>query len=364
MIALAERLPRDRFEIEFVLLTHAGTSAPAAEAAGATVRVIGWTRRAGRLHALRWPLDVLRLGLALRKGHYDIVDAWLFHAYGLAALTRPISRVPVLISGRRFMTDGQPRFGRVERLLDSLARRSSDSIVAVSEAVRDDVVEHEDVDPSRLRVVRMGVLIPEPMSSDERNAIRAAWGFGPSDLVVGSVANYKPRKGLELLIRVVARLRTEQPNLRLVLVGEGTHRPVIESLVSELELGDVVRVHGRENDARRLYGAFDIFAHASETEGASNAVFEAAAAARAIVATRTGGIPEMVQHDQTGLLVPVGDIDGFARELLALAEDPALRERLGAAARARAVAVFGMDRMIAEFAALYEELAERKGVRR
>jgi glycosyltransferase involved in cell wall biosynthesis len=202
------------------------------------------------------------------------------------------------------------------------------------------------------------------MSSDERNAIRAAWGFGPSDLVVGSVANYKPRKGLELLIRVVARLRTEQPNLRLVLVGEGTHRPVIESLVSELELGDVVRVHGRENDARRLYGAFDIFAHASETEGASNAVFEAAAAARAIVATRTGGIPEMVQHDQTGLLVPVGDIDGFARELLALAEDPALRERLGAAARARAVAVFGMDRMIAEFAALYEELAERKGVRR
>ena len=150
----------------------------------------------------------------------------------------------------------------------------------------------------------------------------------------------------------------------MVLVGEGSLRPVLERMIAELGLGDVVRLHGREPDARRLYGAFDIVAHASESEGLPGALMEAAAAGRAIVATAAGGTTEVVLAGESGLLVPVGDEDGFARELLRLAQDPVLRERLGAAARERAATVFGLDRFVAEMAALYEELAERKGVRR
>jgi glycosyltransferase involved in cell wall biosynthesis len=364
MLALVRGLPRDRFEVEMVLLTEAGPAAAAFEEAGARIRVLGWGRRKNRLHFLRWMWDVARLGPELRRGRYDIVDAWLFHAYAVTALVKPISGAPVLLSGRHFMTEGQPHMGPIERFLDALARRRSDAVVAVGEAVRDDAILHEHLDPGRIRVIHSGVIMPPPMAPPERAAIRAGWGFGPGDLVVGGVANYKPRKGIELVLRAAAALRRRTPNLRFVFVGEGTHRPVIEALVAELGVGDIVRLHGRELDARRLYGAFDVFAHASETEGAPNAVIEAAAAGLPILATRAGGTCDVVDDGESGLLVPVGDEAAFSAGLSRLAGDPALRARLGAAARQRVAAAFSMDRMVAEYAALYEELAERKGLRR
>jgi glycosyltransferase involved in cell wall biosynthesis len=134
--------------------------------------------------------------------------------------------------------------------------------------------------------------------------------------------------------------------------------------MAELNLGGVALLHGREPDARRLYGAFDIAAHASETEGSPNAVVEAAAAGLPIVATRAGGTGEIFVDGESGSLVAVGDDEALARELRMLAEDPDLRRRYGTKARERVSTVFGMDRLVAEYAALYEELAERKGVRR
>ncbi len=364
MVALAERLPKDRFEIDFVLLREAGPMAPAAEAAGARVRVLGWAGTDVRLHRLRRVWNVLRLGPELRRGRYDIVDAWMFYGYAMAAAVRPVARYPVLVSGRRVMTDFLPRLSRTQHVMAALARRRSDAVVAPSDAVRDDVIAHEHLDPDRVRVIRTGVVMPPPASPQERAAIRAGWGFGPDDLVVGSIANYTSRKGLELLMRVAAGLRTRLPQLRVVLVGEGPHRPVLEALVAELGVSDTVRLNGRDVDARRLYCAFDVLAHASETEGSPNAVIEAAAAGLPIVATRAGGTSEAIVDGESGLLVPVGAEAEFSAALLRLATDPALCARLGNAARRRAATVFGMDRMVAEFAALYEELAERKGVRR
>jgi len=364
MVVLAQNLPKDRFSVEFVLLTHRGVLAAEAEAAGATVRVLGWTPRTARLHALRWLADGARLGPALHGGHYDIVDAWLFHGYALAALTRPLSRVPVLISGRVRLSDYKAHFNPVERLLDAVARRRSDAIVANSEAVRADVARREKIDPARIRVIRTGIAIPPALPASERNTIRAGWGFGPDNVVVGSVANYKLRKGLESLLRVAARLQAELPQLRWVLVGEGPLRPTLEAMIAQFGLAGIVCLHGREPDARRLYGAFDMFTHASESEGMPNVILEAAAAGLPIVATPAGGTPEAVTDGETGLLVPIGDEDALAWGLRRLVLDPALPKRLGAAGRERVGAVFGIDRFVAETAALYEELAERKGIRR
>jgi glycosyltransferase involved in cell wall biosynthesis len=300
----------------------------------------------------------------LRRGHYDIVHALLFNAAALAALTAPLSGVPILIAGRERLDDYKERFGPLERFLDALARRRSDAVVAVSDAVRDDVLRHERIDPARVRVIRNGVVMPPPMPAAERAAIRAGWGFGPHELVVGSVANYKPRKGLELLLRVAAGLRRKAPSMRLVLVGEGELRPALEALIAELGLGDIVRLHGRELDATRLYGAFDILAHASESEGGPNAVIEAAAASLPIVATRAGGTVEVIEDGVSGLLVPVNDEAAFGEALAGLIAEPDLRVRLGAAARDRAERVFNLEQYVARTAALYEELAAGKRLRR
>jgi glycosyltransferase involved in cell wall biosynthesis len=165
---------------------------------------------------------------------------------------------------------------------------------------------------------------------------------------------------------VIAELRPEVPTLRVVLVGEGVSRGLLERMVNNLGLTDTVRLHGQEPDARDLYGAFDMVVLASESEGLPNVLLEGAAASRAIVATAAGGSADLVINGETGLLVPVGDDEALARAMRQLAGDAALRERLGLAARQRAETRFGMDRFVAETAALYEELAgyRRAGRRR
>jgi glycosyltransferase involved in cell wall biosynthesis len=180
--------------------------------------------------------------------------------------------------------------------------------------------------------------------------------------VIGCVANYKPGKGLELLIRATARLVTVLGNrdLRLVLVGDGHHRPVLEALRAELDVTDVVILHGTEPEAEHLFGAFDIAALASESEGLPNVVLEAAAAGLPIVATAAGGTTEIITDRVTGLLVDVGDEIGFAAALERLCRDAEGGRRMGAAAREDVVARFGVGRMVDEFADVYRELTGRR----
>ena len=298
-----------------------------------------------------------------RRERFDIVDAWLFHGYGLAAVMKPFAGVPVLVAGRRSLSDFKERFGLTQRLVDGIARRASDAIVANSRYVLDDVVRREGIDADSIRIIRNGVEIPPPMSPEHRAELRARWGFKPGHVVVGCVANYRPGKGLEHLIEVAGALRTRSPNARYVLVGD-EQLPVLQPLVTSLGLESVVALHGPEPDARALYGAFDVVAQASVAEGLPNAVLEGAAAGRAIVATAAGGTPEIVINGRTGLLVPIGDRDRFEAALLDLICDPDLRDRLGSGARDHAIAEFGMDRFVDETAALYTALAEVKGLRR
>lgn len=361
MVRLAEMLPRDRFAVDFILLSRRGTLAARAEQAGSHIHVLSWPR--GRSLVRSVP-HVVRLIQTLRRGRYDIVDAWLFHAYAIIALVRPLGRVRALVAGRRGLRDTKPVAGRVERMLDRVAHRSVDMIVANSAAVRDDYVAFEHIDPGRIRVIHNGVDIPEPMDPAARAALRSTWGFGPDDVVVAYVANYKAGKGHETLIRAIARTLPTQPNLRLMLIGEGARRPTLETLIRELGLAEVVRLHGEVSEAREVIGAFDIAVQASESEGLPNAVLEAAAAGLPIVATDAGGTAEVLDGGRTGICVPIGDEAAIAEALGRLVDDPALRKSLGDAAKAHVQRDFGVERFVAETAALYEEVAATKLRRR
>jgi glycosyltransferase involved in cell wall biosynthesis len=364
MLLLAEGLPRHEFQVDFVCLKLAGEDAPRARAAGARVRVLGLK---GRTES-GWPRPVYVLYLvwmvgrfvAMTAGRYDVIDAWLFHGYVLAGLMRPLIRPRAFIAGRRSLSDFKARFNRLEHTGDVVARRAASTFVANSEAVKADVIRREGIDPARIRVIHNGVQPALPIIRADRIAVRASWGASDDTVVIGCVANYKPFKGLEMLIRAVGQLaHGRRPrDIRLVLVGEGRQRRELDSLREELGVEEIVNLHGSEPEARTIYGAFDIAALASEAEGLPNVVLEAAAAGLPIVATAAGGTVEMITDGVTGLLVPVGDQDALVAALERLLADPAERRRLGEAARADVAARFGVERMVAEFAALYRELAE------
>jgi glycosyltransferase involved in cell wall biosynthesis len=134
----------------------------------------------------------------------------------------------------------------------------------------------------------------------------------------------------------------------------------LEAQIASLGLAGRVRLHGSVPDPTSLWCAFDVVVQPSRSEGLPNAMLEAASAGRPIVATAAGGTGEIVLDGDTGLLVPVDDAAAMGAALRRLLADAGLRDRLGAAARDRTLTVFGMERFVAEFGAMYEELARAR----
>ena len=360
MLLLTANLPRERFEVTFVLLGGETPLAEDARTAGARVHALGAPRRAG----VSMPVFGARVGARTvdyirfcRRERFDIVDAWLFLGYGLAAITDPLTRIPVMISGRRSLSGFKAGFGPVERAIDALARRTTDAFVANSHAVADDVAAREGIARHRIRVIHNGVELPALLDEGRRHEIRAAWRIPPEAPVIGVVGTFKEGKGQARVVGMLPGILDAVPDARLVLLGDGPLRTGIEHQVSSLGLETRVVITGQVADARPLYGAFDVVASASDAEGLPNAVLEAAAAGVAVAATDAGGTREVVLDGDTGLLVPVGDEQALGRALVRLLERPDERARLGAAARAHAAREFGVDRFVAETSALYEALA-------
>ena len=362
MLALAERLPRDRFDVDFLAIVGRGPYDDRAEAAGSRVRALGSPARLEdglASKGVKRASKILNYVSFVRKARYDVVDAWLYPADVMAALARPLTRTPVVMAGRRNV-DPRNQFGIAEGVIGAATNRLIDVVVANSAAAAAVAVETQGVDPAKIRIIRNGVIIGELSSSAERSLRRQQLGVAGDDIVVGCVANYREVKGLDRLIEVAAALIRDGLPIRLELIGDGDLRPQLERQIHAAGLEHRICLHGSVLDVEPLYAAFDVVVQGSVREGLPNVLLEAGAAARAIVATSAGGSSEIVIDGQTGLLVPVDDSDAMAVALLRVATDSALRERLGRAARDHVTTTFGMDRFVAEFAELYESLVASK----
>ena len=367
MLALAERLPKDRFEVEFIALSGAGDYDDRARAAGIPINGLGTipppdVSRAER--AVRRAIKTWRYMAIARRARYDIVDAWLYPADILAALVRPFTRTPIVVAGRRNL--GDLADAPVGSIVGWRHTRDGGSmrLWPTPRQWPPHVLSREQVDQSKLRVIRNGVELPDPLPQDARAAKRRSLGIADDAVLIGCVANYRPVKQLEFLVDAFATVAATNPNARLLLVGEGEMRGPLERQIRSLGLDTVAKLHGADLNPRELIGSLDLVVQSSGSEGLPNALLEAAAAGRPIVATAAGGTGEIVIDGETGLLVPTNDRAALASAMSRAVQDPGLRSRLGRAARQHVATTFGMDRFVAEFAALYEELAEARGLQR
>jgi len=363
MLILAANLPRDSFHVRFLLLSGPGALSPEAVAAGSSVHVLGIDHASCSglgLRCLPSALAAIRRYRALTRD-VDIVDAWLIPAMIFAAIAQPLARVPVLMGGRRSLGDVYASKSAYRRRLARLAARRMDVVVANSRAAADEAVNVDGIRADHVLVIPNAV-VPASPQPGTRTAIRAAWGFDDDVLVVGCVANYKEGKGLTSLVTAAHQLRQRMPDLRYVLVGEGPLRADLERAIDRHELTRIVVLHGRTADARTLYPAFDMFVQASESEGLPNVVLEAAASGLPIVATSVGGTTEILTANVNAVLVPKNDLERLTAAIAEVADDAALRDRLGRAARARA-ADYAPARLAASTAALYRRLVGQSGRR-
>lgn len=356
MLILAATLPQADFELRFLLLSERGDLAAEAEALGVPVHVLGLRRDSCRGLSPRCLPAAVGAVRAYRRltRDVDIVDAWLVPAYTFAGLIRPIASVPVLLAGRRSTIDVERTRTRAREAAGDFAMRRVDAVVANSRAAADDAIAIERIDAARVHVIHNAV-VPVEATVAGRLELRESWGFLPHHVVVGCVGNFKPGKGQMELIEVASDLRERHPDLRWCFVGDGPQRDQLQDELRRRRLEAILVLHSGERDARRVYGAFDIAAQASYSEGLPNVVLEAAAAGLPIVATAVGGTPEILTDRVNGLLVRRGDRLGLAEAIGSLAEDHDERRRLGLAARRRAED-FSPARFADETGALYLRL--------
>lgn len=291
--------------------------------------------------------------LALRPDviHYFLPEAYLVG--GVAALGVD---GPVLAMSRRSLNQYQrkhPIAARIERWL----HQRMAAVVGNSAAVLADL-RAEGVPPGRLRQIPNGVLIPPVV---DRIASREKIGVARDALVIVIVANLIPYKGHEDLLDALHRISDDlRPGWRLLCAGrdDGIHSALQAAAISR-GIAENVRWLGLRDDVADIIAAADIVVSASHEEGSPNAVLEAMAAGRAVVATAVGGTTELLRDGATGVLVPPRDTSFLASAILTLAASPEIREAMGRAARAHVKERYDIDCCISAYVDLYASLANQ-----
>jgi glycosyltransferase involved in cell wall biosynthesis len=294
-----------------------------------------------------WDLgSALALADLHRRLRPDVVHWHAARAHALGAIAAQLAPGPARVLSRR--VDFPVRGSAGSRLLYGLRR---DATIAISEGVRDALVQ-SGLDPSSIDVVRSGIDLTPFDAPFDRSAIRSRLGTREGDFLVLQVAALAPHKSQKDLLDAARIVLAERPEARIWIAGEGILRDELEQQHRRLDLGDRVRLLGFRDDVPDLLKAADLFCVSSYLEGMGTATLDAMAVGLPVVATRVGGIPEIVEDGVTGLLVPPRDPEALAGAILALARDPARRQSMGREARER-VRAFSADRTEAETRRVY-----------
>lgn len=364
LLRLMAALDRNQFEA-VLLLPEPGAMQAKAEAMGIETIIFPGLMKFGEPFRC-WKIikigrAVLVLRKLIRKKNIALLHANSPRAVYAGGLAARLCRIPVITHVRDFHQNPLAARGK-SRLIGFL----SDRIVTVSQATAAAILEVNPALGRKTEVISDGFdmnMIGAAVCKD----IRGEQGWPLESRIIGSVGILHPSKGQNILIRAVARLAGKIPQLKLLLIGEVFHRDaqdyqtVLEKLAAELGISGSVVFTGFRADVLEWIAGLDLFVHPAVIADAFPGVLiEAAALGKPIVATRVGGVPEIVEHEHSALLVGPGEVDSLATAMLSLLNDTGKAERLARQARRRATGLFSIENYVAGICKLYGQLLEGK----
>ena len=294
-----------------------------------------------------------KLSRLIKRLKPNVLHAHDPHGIAMAALALSLGGMspdgPVLVASRRvdFHLQGNS-FSRWKH-------RQVDCFVAASDAIRQMLLA-DGIAPSRVVTVHEGIDVDHVIAAPPVNVRETFWL--PHDApLVGNVAALVPHKGQRYLIDAAHLVVQRIPDARFVILGEGELREHLEKQVRDHHLEKHVLLPGFRVDVLGCIKGFDLFVMSSVTEGLGTSLLDAMACSRPIVATSAGGIPELVEDDVNGLVVPPRDAHALADAMIRALRDPNLRNRLAAAGFARVHERFTVERMVAGTAGVYARVA-------
>ncbi|MHA7881234.1 MAG: glycosyltransferase [Saccharospirillum sp.] len=244
------------------------------------------------------------------------------------------------------------RHRKKARWLNPLMARTTQSLVAISKATRDALVEYEYLPRKRIDVIYNGIQ-GVTVNAQKQSALRQALGLREEDIIIGTVARLDAVKNQALMLRATRELRDAGFPVKLLLVGDGPERQALEVDTALLSLEDAVIFTGFQTEPGDYLSLMDVFLLPSFTEGTSMTLLEAMSLGIPTVATRVGGTPEIVQDQQTGLLISSDDLAAFTQAITALLTDKTLYQAMSAAAKHRFETTFTAQAMAQQYQQKY-----------
>jgi len=312
----------------------------------------GWRKEDSPLvKAWRLAQSLFRLFRLMQKERFSSVLAFTHHSNLLALPLAWLAGIPVRVASHRGRILGFPRWQ--ERLHAWMVNAGfATALVAVSQLVRQQSIE-EGIRPEKIVVIPNGVDLPE-IQPDQAALIRKEAALDEDAFLILTAGRLWAEKGHIHLVRAMPEVVQAVPKVVLALAGEGVLRPELEAEVRKLNVEDHFRFLGVRRDVLNWMAAADLFVLPSNSEGMPNALLEAMGLGLPVVATRVGGVPEIIRDGETGCLVPPQNPSALAIAIIALLRSPQERKRLGLNAREMVRREFQMEKMCDRYKSLLD----------
>jgi len=302
-------------------------------------------------------LASLRLSSAMKRNGCRLAHFHDAHSVALGWLAASWARVPLRVISRRV------DFPIKENFLSRLKYKENiDAIIAISEGVKKVLLEG-GIDSRKIHVIPSGIDFSPFERARSSDYLRRELNFVPDDYLVGIVAALTDHKGHKFLIEASRILKEKAPRIKIIIVGEGPLQIELSKLVREIRVEDMVFFLGFREDIPQIMGSLDLFVLSSYLEGMGSSLLDAMASRLPIVATKVGGIPEVVIHGESGFLVPPRNPKSLANAILKLFNDRELSARFGQKGYEIVYKKFSAEAMARKVIDVYEMLAMRKGVK-
>jgi len=305
------------------------------------------------------PAAIVAMAKVMKERKVQIVHTHMYHGNTYGRIAALIAGVPVIISTVHTINSHR---GFKRHLLNRLLSRYTDRIIAVSKAVRRDLIEQDHIPKDKIALLYNGIDYKRFQSSISKEEAKKRLGFMESEFIIGTVGRLEPPKGQRYLLEAASDLLKEFPQIRLLLIGDGKLRRTLEDHGNQLGLQGKQTYLGIRRDIPQILRAMDIFVLPSIREGLPIALLEAMASGCPCIASAVGGVPEVIEEQRSGLLVSPADTQGLKKALKKILSDRSFGALLGKAGMEKIRKIFNQDIIVRMLEDIYNGLLVEKGI--
>ncbi len=312
-----------------------------------------------KFYSLHGIYQFYRLSRLAKKNNVDIIHTFFEKSEVMGWFATRLAGIPIWVTSRRDL--GFKRKRIYDRIF-SLTSKDCKKCIANCNAVKERVIQQENLPPDKIEVIYNGLDLSEYQQILKTKPLREELGVVNGAPVVGLIANFNFEiKGHIYFLGSAKKILEKVPDAKFVLVGDGPLRPRYEEVARELNIKKDVYFLGKRADVPTIISNLDVSVLSSTNEGFSNVIMESMAAGKPVVATNVGGSKEMIQDGVTGYLVPPSDSQSMANAIINLLRNPEKAMAMGVAGREVVKEKFTVETMVKKYEELYFSLLKNKG---